>query len=386
MMAKAYDLKPALATCDSLADYIAEDGCWQGVFMENVNADASSTTRGPGVFSRAQIRSRRATRLDGQVRARVLHQPRGLADGGSRSYDLRQGVPGSASARRGPPRLDLRAEDLGLMVTNPTWQASLAPKLKGMANEKIAWRLCLRFPAELRKDCVIAAVDNIASFDEVDVSRANRFCALVTADDVSACYQQIGVNLSRRVTSSEEAQQRCSAVPAAHRDECRSGTSVAAPPPPPPTQKPATTTTPAATTTQAPVKGAVVVKMTDDGFSPDHVTIARGQTITFVNTGKDDKWPHQPAPDPHGLRGLRPRPQHPARRLLVVHVQAQGDVGLPQPPRPDRDRDDHGALAACGRVRSLDAVADVARAGELRARVASFGLGAVDGAEIEPMP
>ena len=46
-----------------------------------------------------------------------------------------------------------------------------------MANEKIAWPLCLRFPAELRQDCVIAAVDNIANFDQLDVSRANGFCA-----------------------------------------------------------------------------------------------------------------------------------------------------------------------------------------------------------------
>ena len=40
------------------------------------------------------------------------------------------------------------------------------------------------------------------------------------------------------------------------------------------------------------------MKMTDDGFSPDHITIARGQTITFVNTGKDDKWP---ASNPHPI-------------------------------------------------------------------------------------
>ena len=58
MMAKAYDLQASLDACDSLADDIAEDGCWQGVFMENVNAALKHDAR-PGVFSR-RTRSRRA--------------------------------------------------------------------------------------------------------------------------------------------------------------------------------------------------------------------------------------------------------------------------------------------------------------------------------------
>ena len=38
MMAQAYDLQAALDVCDTLPSVMSQDGCWQGVFMENVNA------------------------------------------------------------------------------------------------------------------------------------------------------------------------------------------------------------------------------------------------------------------------------------------------------------------------------------------------------------
>src|SRR5262245_44629085 len=50
MMARAYDLNRALGVCDTFGDSTAEDGCWQGVFMENVNAAMQNKAR-PGIFS-----------------------------------------------------------------------------------------------------------------------------------------------------------------------------------------------------------------------------------------------------------------------------------------------------------------------------------------------
>lgn len=50
MMAQAYDLPASLAICDSLGDSVGQEGCWQGVFMENVNGAMTGASR-PGVFS-----------------------------------------------------------------------------------------------------------------------------------------------------------------------------------------------------------------------------------------------------------------------------------------------------------------------------------------------
>ena len=58
-------------------------------------------------------------------------------------------------------------QSIGLMVTNPTWQAGLGPEL-ATRRRQIAAKLCRRFPTAGQKDCVIAGVDNLANFDRLD--------------------------------------------------------------------------------------------------------------------------------------------------------------------------------------------------------------------------
>ena len=60
-------------------------------------------------------------------------------------------------------------QSLGLMVTNPVWQSTLARDLAGDSPAKIAAVLCKRFPEAGRKDCVVAGVDNLANFDQFKV-------------------------------------------------------------------------------------------------------------------------------------------------------------------------------------------------------------------------
>lgn len=37
--------------------------------------------------------------------------------------------------------------------------------------------------------------------------------------------------------------------------------------------------------------GNVIIKMQDDTFVPDKITIKKNQTVVFVNESKDDRWP-----------------------------------------------------------------------------------------------
>ena len=53
MMAQAYDLQESLGTCNTFGSFQAKEGCWQGVFMENVNAAMTDRAR-KGVFSRKE--------------------------------------------------------------------------------------------------------------------------------------------------------------------------------------------------------------------------------------------------------------------------------------------------------------------------------------------
>ncbi len=298
MMAKAYDLRSALRTCDSLGDPTAQDGCWQGVFMENVNAAIRNEARA-GIFSKADPLSP-CTKVAEKYRhecyinhAGWLVHVTGLEIGEATRICLRA------------PSSDVSAcaQSVGLMVTNPSWQASLAPDLVGRPFEQIAWRLCLRFPAQLRRDCVIAGLDNLANFDQLDVTRANRFCTTVAATYRRSCYRQIGLNVSRRSNSLAVVARRCARVASAHRSECLAGAREANLPEAPASAPPSTTTPVPKQRPAETVKGAVVVKMEDNAFSPATVTIEEGHTVAFVNVGQDDKWP---ASDPHPVHTLYP--------------------------------------------------------------------------------
>jgi plastocyanin len=295
MMAKAYDLQGALGVCDTFPTAQAEQGCWQGVFMENVNAGMAGKAR-PGVF----VRSRPLAPCTGvaeQYRHECYINQAGWIVLVS-SFDLRRAarICGQAPS----PWSSVCAQSLGLMVTNPSWQESLAKPLVGKSSfEQIAWNLCRRFPTELRKDCVVAAVDNLANFDQLDVDRSDRFCLLVAASLRAACYKQIGLNLHRRTTSAADAEGRCDSVTQAFVADCVAGTQgqVESAASPPRRVKPTASKAKTKTKTASVTVGAIVV-MDDGGFYPKRVTIKKGQAVNFVNRSQDDWWP---ASDPHPI-------------------------------------------------------------------------------------
>ncbi len=71
-------------------------------------------------------------------------------------------------------------QSIGLMVTNPVWQAQLSRNAGKKSQSAVAWELCSRFPAAGRENCVIAGVDNLANFDQLKADRQKSFCAEVT--------------------------------------------------------------------------------------------------------------------------------------------------------------------------------------------------------------
>jgi plastocyanin len=290
MMARAYDLRSALDVCDTLGDSTAEDGCWQGVFMENVNAGMRSQAR-PGMFSAAKP-LRPCTTVAGRYQQECyINQAGWLMD------VARNNVGRAAGYCRAAPRryVGICAQSIGLMVTNPVWQATLAPGLTGQGFEDIAWGLCERFPQRLRLDCVIGAADNIANFDGLDLTRAKGFCAVAGESYRTACYREVGVNLKRRTNDLGLISRSCASLPPPYAGACNRGAKETAIPKGPAATAPAATTPTSPSSTQAqtttPAESAVQVKMEAEAFSPSVVTISKGQTVTFVNVSDDDKWP-----------------------------------------------------------------------------------------------
>jgi plastocyanin len=285
MMARGNDLQASLDVCDSLGTPSAADGCWQGVFMENVNAVFRDQAR-PGVFSSRQP-LRPCTRvLDAYKLECFINQAGWLAHlanddiGKAARYCLAAGTYVSACA-----------QSIGLMVTNPSWQLPFAGSPKGRSFEEIAWELCSRFPERLQRDCVLGGVDNLANFDQLGVTRSDRFCAL-TAKMAPTCYREIGVNLIRRTTDVSVAKVRCNQL-SSHRADCIAGITQGQLPAAPVTVP---KTTPDRLRAETSAKPSATVNMTNDGYSPRVLKIDQGQTVEFVNDSSEDYWP---ASDPH---------------------------------------------------------------------------------------
>lgn len=207
MMAEAYNVPSSLKACNTMPKDTAKDGCWQGVFMENVNAGMQG--RAPvGVFSR-----KRPLAPCDKVGDRYKHEcfinHAGWLMTVARN-DVRKGTKYCLKAK-GKFRSSCM-QSIGLMVTNPVWQTGLAPELAGQPPAKIAATLCTRFPVVGQKDCVIAGVDNIANFDQLDVTRENAFCAVVPSAHEATCYRQIGFDIRARTQDEPLIRKSCSGV------------------------------------------------------------------------------------------------------------------------------------------------------------------------------
>ena len=207
MMAEAYDLDGSLATCNALGDTTAQEGCWQGVFMENVNGALRGEAR-KGVFAAA----RPLAPCDG-VEERYRHQCF-INHAGWLVHIAGSDLEAAARLCLGAPGdyVAICMQSLGLMVTNPVWQAALATAPRQAFGET-AWALCSTFPAAFQRDCVVAGIDNLGNFDRLAVGRAQRVCEAVPSALQEPCVRRIGLNLGRQTNDAQLRRERCTSLP-----------------------------------------------------------------------------------------------------------------------------------------------------------------------------
>jgi hypothetical protein len=208
MMAEAYNLQASLDSCNTMPDRQAQDGCWQGVFMENVNAGMQGRAL-EGTFKKSDP----LAPCD-KLAKKYLHECyinhagwlMTVAKANTRK------AAGYCAKAAGEPR-SACWQSIGLMVTNPVWQTTLAPELKGHSQGQIAAALCRQFPAAGQHDCVIAGVDNLANFDQFGVTRERAFCQSVNGAALqAACYKQVGFNLRNRTADQAVIAKSCAGL------------------------------------------------------------------------------------------------------------------------------------------------------------------------------
>ena len=218
LMAQAYDLDGAIRVCDSLDSETATDGCWQGVFMENVNAGMRGEAR-TGVFSKTDALAP-CDKVGVEYRHECFINHAGWLMQFFRN-DVREAATACLAAPAGS--LEPCLQSIGLMATNPVWQSALAGTNTGMSVEETAWSICLKFPASHRDQCVIGSVDNLLNFDELKVTRSASFCLLVDQGLQALCYREIGINLANETTNALVIRNLCGALAPSARDSCLAG-------------------------------------------------------------------------------------------------------------------------------------------------------------------
>jgi len=194
-----HDLPRALGICYKLNTLSAVEGCWQGVFMENVDAALDGKWQ-QGGFSLTDPLAP-CDELKDRYRYQCFINHSGWLmkfyddDVAAAAQSCLKAPPGSSA-----PCLDT----IGLLATNSAWQNRLMRKQsrKGSFLEN-AWTLCQEFPEGHVGDCVTAALDNLLNTNTVDPKEAQAFCDVVGEEYRSACAGRIGLDL-RYLTPPEE--------------------------------------------------------------------------------------------------------------------------------------------------------------------------------------
>ena len=321
MMASAYDLDLALEVCDSLGDAMASDGCWQGVFMENVNSVMRGEAR-EGVFLDSDPLTPCNKVADRHKwECYINHAGRLIT-----LFDLSVSDSSHACLEAAPRFILACIQSLGLMVSNPAWQLTLAGTSSRGRNIETTLELCGQFPTDYRRDCLIGAVDNIMNFDGVVLDRALRFCRAVDDPYKESCYGRIGMAIGVQVIEPKGRLALCREVDSAYRSSCvqaagiefvdgeavvpRAGSpgvssAAAAHTPGPSTPVPYAVATSGNSQEldgeQAAAGGGsrVEVRYVERTFVPSTVTIRPGDTVVWTNQGDDLMWPASDAHPTH---------------------------------------------------------------------------------------
>lgn len=219
MMAQAYDLEKSLDICNSIGTNGTE-GCWQGVFMENVNSALKNQAK-EGVFSKEDPLSP-CNKTENKYRYQCYINHSGY-------LMLFFGTQIDEAATACLKADDLQApclESLGLLATNPSWQMPIIHKQDAGDEVSVALEICSKFPAKTRNHCFIGALDNILNNDAMNLEqRAIKFCQK-SPWDKKDCNYQIGINVARQVVSLEERRSLCQKTDSKFLESCFKGAGI----------------------------------------------------------------------------------------------------------------------------------------------------------------
>lgn len=213
MMAQAYDLNQALSVCDSLGSN-GQEGCWQGVFMENTNSAMRNEAR-DGIFSESDPLAP-CNKIENIYKWQCYINHAGYLMKFFRG-DFEEATGSCLPAEE--KYVSACLQSLGLMVSNQTWQRQIGENPKD--EPEFYKSTCQKFPKGHIEDCVIGTVDNIMNFDQLDITRAGTFCSLVDQDYKKQCWQHVYIGIKNQSTNAKEIQNLCEQFEEKYQSVCQ---------------------------------------------------------------------------------------------------------------------------------------------------------------------
>lgn len=217
MMARAYKLQDSLDLCDSFAGSSEIEGCYQGVFMENVVGVNNSAARSENYSETDWLVP--CNKVDMKYRYQCYMNMGGYlaTKAGSGKGAVERATKACLNADKA--HVEVCMQSIGLLATNPDWQWSLAPEYTDdfIAN---AVSICEHFPAGYPQHCVLAAIDNLANFDVSDTTRMVAFCNAVDDRYKEWCFARIGPDVQNEMPAGATDDQLCHGVPDEYRAVC----------------------------------------------------------------------------------------------------------------------------------------------------------------------
>ena len=183
------DLPKALGVCDTLNSRLAQEACWQGVFMENVDTALEGDGK-KGSFSREDPLAP-CDQIDSKHQFECYFNQSGWL---MRFYHNDVAAAAQACLKAAPESILPCMETVGLLTTSPSWQPRLLgqTKLSGPFLQN-AWTLCEKFPEDHIDQCVMGATDNL--MNTATLEQAKAFCDTVDETYRSACRTRVDGDL-----------------------------------------------------------------------------------------------------------------------------------------------------------------------------------------------
>ena len=198
MMYADYILPKALKMCDELTSFPAQESCWQGVFMENVNAVLEGREQ-KGLFTLKDPLAP-CDQLDEKYRYQCFSNHSGWL---MKLYRGDVSKASQACLKAPTTSVNPCLQSIGLLATNAAWQPLLLRKRKRKTFLEDAWTICQRFPETSVGHCVVAALDDLMNSDTVDIQQARAFCDIVGEDYRPVCLDRIDGDLRYLTTQTK---------------------------------------------------------------------------------------------------------------------------------------------------------------------------------------